>query len=116
MITYNDIYLHALALIGETPSDATADYSDRADLLFPDVIASLGDASTLDGWSPAKVQKTDQFALDAMLEPAAAELLASFLIEPEDHDFAARLAERSARTARIAADVGSVRDVYPDGE
>ena len=112
MITYNDIYTHALALIGETPSDATSDYSERADLLIPDVIASLGDADSLASWSPAKVTKTDVFFLDPRLEPAAAELLASLLVRPEDPEFAARLAELSSKTARALTDVGSTRDAY----
>ena len=41
-MTYSDVYTQALTYTGETAaSTAVSDYSDRADYLFPGVLARL---------------------------------------------------------------------------
>lgn len=106
-MTYSDIYSQALTYTGETASStAVSDFSDRADYLFPGVVARFFTASAALGASPdfpsGKILKTDTFPLDDRLAPAAAALLASFLVAAEQPELSVRLKEVSESLLRGA--------------
>lgn len=114
----NDIYERALTMIGETPdSQGISDYSTRADYLLPGVIAQLANFSDALGVSVDRssglLEKTADFPLAPSLATAAAKLLASFLIAPEDSDYAELLAEEASASCRsFAASIEGTKDIY----
>ena len=122
-MTYYDIYLSALAYIGE-PEDSTgaADYKNRAALLLPHIVASLAHIHVLLGRkavgdADACIISLDSlFPLDLRLAGATTLELASLLIIDELPELSQILAQR-AKDERLnasaqACSVGSTREVY----
>ena len=118
-MTYSDIYSQAITYTGEiATSTAVSDFSDRADYLIPGVIARLAAASIALGTIPVfpegKIVKSDNFPLDVRLAPAAAALLASYLVAAESPELSKRLISvaDAALVGVAPVDVSPTTEVY----
>lgn len=122
-MTYYDIYLSALAFIGEAEDgDGTDDYKKRAVLLLPHIVCSLTLANRLLGNESPESSKLftltleSDFPLDLRLMPAASAQLASLLVIDELPEMSQTLAKYAGEeTERLLASVtvvGSTREVY----
>ena len=123
-MTYYDIYLSALAFIGE-PEDSTgtADYKKRALLLLPHIVSSLTYVQKLLGNNNAPeisnffyITLDSDFPLDEQLATVASAKLASLLVIDELPEMSQTLSKRAAEELeRIMSSVvviGSTREVY----
>lgn len=96
-MTYSDVYTQALTYTGETAaSTAVSDYSDRADYLFPGVLARLISSSNALGTtvtlpSTVKIEKATTFPMDDKLVPVAAMFLAAYLVAAENPGLSTQL-------------------------
>ena len=121
-MTYSDIYISALALIGEAEdTDATADYRIRSEHLLVHIICKLMPLNIALGGNEqqsftAFVSLDDEFCLDTRLCTAASLELAALLLLDELPDISELLKKRAeaeeSRIAAQAASVTSTRGVY----
>jgi len=121
-MTYNDIYLSALALIGESDdSNTTADYRARAPKLLNAVNQRVRMLSGLflDKASeniPSVDTLDDLFCFDYSLSDAAAHLLAAYLVMDMDHELYSELFLIGSRMLdemrHIRAEITSTVEVY----
>ena len=122
-MTYYDIYLSALAYIGESEDgDGTDDYKKRAVHLLPHIVCSLALANRLLGNESPEISSLftltleSDFPLDLRLAPATSAQLASLLIIDELPEMSQTLAKHAGEeTERLLASVtvvGSTREVY----
>ena len=122
-MTYYDIYLSALAFIGEPEDSAgAADYKKRAVLLLPHIVSSLIHIHQLLGNESPDASKLltvthdSEFPLDLRLSTAASLQLASLLIIDELGEMSQTLSKRASEEAeRVLSGVtviGSTREVY----
>ncbi len=122
-MTYYDIYLSALALIGEAEDSAGAiDYKKRTVVLLPHIVSSLCYANQLlcnsspDAKNLFNITLDSDFPLDLRLCTAVSTQLASLLVIDELPEMSQKLAQHAAtETKHVLAGVtviGSTREVY----
>lgn len=116
-MTNNDIYVHAVALLGEDEnSSGITDYRRRAPKLLSAIVSRLSAVSAAIGTDVGDIdcELDSAFPLDERLADACAYFLASLLILDESLELSKRLDELGERQVKqvCKADIGSVREVY----
>ncbi len=118
-----DIYLSALALIGEpTDNTGTADYAQRAVGLLKIVFAKYAPLSDALGETSVKenlpqIENLDNdYPLDSKLAGICAEALASMLILDKSPDISEilekRIKEDIERVSKTVVEIGTTKEVY----
>ena len=123
-MTCRQIYLEALAILGESVEDDTlVDYASRAPYLMTLVLFRFLFVSDAMSETPADRSKfvgislDDEFPLDERLSSAAALALACLIITPELPELSDTLNKRAELAAQTAAKEASAlvstKEVYP---